>query len=290
MIKKFFYIFCAPFIFLWRIVLWIRNLLKGLISSGYHFLTYEPEDSDIVEIAEKVGKDPTVLFPQIEALRRHIFRSLLFLVVTTGFSFYYAQDILTWLTRPLSGGLTSLNVIDVTEPISVFMRVSLLSGFTLALPYILLEILIFIGEGLRRRTRLFLILFVMPMGLLLFIGGMAFAYFIMLPVAVPFLLNVLNFQTTVRASSYVRFVTNIMFWMGAIFEFPMIIFVIAKLGWIRAKTLLHQWRLAVVIIAIGAALITPTVDPVNMAIVMSPMVLLYFLSIGLAFIAQPKSA
>jgi Sec-independent protein secretion pathway component TatC len=75
-----------------------------------------------------------VLFPQIEALRRHIFRSLLFLVVTTGFSFYYAQDILTWLTRPLSGGLTSLNVIDVTEPISVFMRVSLLSGFTLALP------------------------------------------------------------------------------------------------------------------------------------------------------------
>lgn len=289
MIKNLLFIIRAPFIILWRIVLWLKNLLIGFVSSGYHFLTYEPEDSDIVEIAEKVGKDPTVLFPQIEALRRHIFRSLLFLMITTGFSFYYAQDILSWLTRPLSGGLMSLNVIDVTEPISVFMRVSLLSGFTLALPYILFEILIFIGEGLRRKTRLFLILFVMPMSLLLFIGGMAFAYFIMLPVAVPFLLSVLNFQTTVRASSYVKFVTNIMFWMGAIFEFPMIIFVIAKLGWIKANALLHQWRLAIVIIAVVAALITPTVDPVNMAIVMGPMILLYFLSIGLAFIAQPKS-
>ncbi len=166
------------------------------------------------------------------------------------------------------------------------MRVSLLTGFAIALPYIILELVFFIGEGLHRSTRLFLIFFVVPFSTLLFIGGMAFAYFIMLPVAVPFLLNILNFTTSVRASSYVKFVTGVMFWMGVVFEFPMVIFIIAKLGWIRASTLAHQWRLAILIIAVVAAAITPTVDPINMAIVMGPMILLYFFSIGLAYIAQ----
>ena len=288
LLNRIWLIISTPFRLVWYLVSGLVKLIFGLFAYFQDFFTYEPQDSDILEIAEKVGRDPSVLFPQINALRRHIFRAVLFLTVTTAFSFLYAQKILEMLSKPLLGGANALNVIDVTEPIGVFMRVSLLTGFTLALPYILLEILLFIGEGLRRKTRLFLVLFVLPFSTILFICGMAFAYFIMLPVAVPFLLNVLQFQTTVRASSYINFVTNVMFWLGTVFEFPMVIFVMARLGWIRAKALAHQWRLAMVLIAVLAALITPTVDPVNMAIVMGPMMLLYFLSIGLAYIAQPK--
>jgi sec-independent protein translocase protein TatC len=77
-----------------------------------------------------------------------------------------------------------------------------------------------------------------------------------------------------------------MFWIGVTFEFPMIIFVIARIGWIRAGTLAKYWRFAIILIAVIAALVTPTVDPVNMAIVMGPLIILYFFSIGLAFIAQ----
>lgn len=77
-----------------------------------------------------------------------------------------------------------------------------------------------------------------------------------------------------------------MFWIGVTFEFPLVIYLLANLGLIKAKALATQWRFAIVIIAVIAAAITPTVDPVNMGLVMAPMIVLYFISIGLAFLAQ----
>jgi sec-independent protein translocase protein TatC len=77
-----------------------------------------------------------------------------------------------------------------------------------------------------------------------------------------------------------------MFWLGIAFQFPLVIFILARLGFISAHTLASHWRLAIVILAVISAAITPTVDPVNMAIVMGPLMILYFLSIGLAFLAQ----
>ncbi len=276
----------APF----RALFWVIKTLvlgiRGAYQYFHDFLTYEPEDSDTPEMVQRVVQNPTSLFPHINALRRHIFRCLIALAITTTISFTFAQTILDFLARPLSKGANSLVIIDVTEPIGVFMRVALLTGFVFALPYIVLELVLFIGEGLHKSTRIFLVFFVIPFSTLLFIGGMAFAYFVMLPVAVPFLLNILQFQTSVRASSYVKFVTGVMFWIGVVFEFPMVIFIIARLGWVKAGMLARQWRIAIVAIAIVSAFITPTVDPVNMAIVMGPMILLYFFSIGLAYIAQ----
>ena len=130
-------------------------------------------------------------------------------------------------------------------------------------------------------------LLAIPIALLFFLGGMAFAYFIMLPVALPFLLNFAGIHTIPRPTSYMSFVTSIMFWIGLAFEFPLVIYILAALHFVNARTLAKQWRLAVVIIAVAAAAITPTVDPVNMSIVMGPMILLYFLSIGLAYLANP---
>ena len=76
-----------------------------------------------------------------------------------------------------------------------------------------------------------------------------------------------------------------MFWIGVSFEFPLVIYVLTAIGFIKPKVLSEHWRIAIVVIAILAAAITPTVDPVNMALVMAPMSLLYFVSIGLSFIA-----
>jgi sec-independent protein translocase protein TatC len=77
-----------------------------------------------------------------------------------------------------------------------------------------------------------------------------------------------------------------MFWLGITFEFPLVIYLLANMGFIKAKNLITQWKLAIVIIAVLAAIITPTVDPVNMGLVMAPMIILYFISIGLAYIAE----
>jgi sec-independent protein translocase protein TatC len=165
------------------------------------------------------------------------------------------------------------------------MRVSLLSGFALAFPYLCLELFAFVNPGLKKNERRLVILAV-PLASLLFLTGLAFTYYVVLPAALPFLLNFMGIPTTPRPLNYIRFVTNLMLWIGVAFEFPLLIYVLAGLGFVRASSLARSWRFAIVGIAVLAAAATPTVDPVNMALVMAPMLVLYLVSIVLAAIAQ----
>jgi sec-independent protein translocase protein TatC len=278
-------ILTAPF----RLIAWIVRAIWRWIANTTaevrEFFTQEVEDAPVAEALNKAIDHPTEILAHLDALRKHLLRSVLALAITTAFSFTFFQQILAVLSRPLKGGMESLVAIEVTEPIGTVMRVSLLTGFAMAFPYIALEIWLFIAPGLSRRSRIYGLLAI-PVATLFFIGGMAFAYFFMLPTALPFLLNFMGIHTIPRPSSYVKFVTSLMFWIGVAFEFPLVIFLMAKLGWVKAKMLAQQWRLAIVIIAVAAALITPTVDPVNMSLVMLPMIVLYFFSVFLAWIAQ----
>jgi sec-independent protein translocase protein TatC len=128
-----------------------------------------------------------------------------------------------------------------------------------------------------------------PVATLLFVGGVAFSYYVMLPTALPFLVSILGVQTLPRLSNYIEFVTNLMFWIGVCFEMPLVMFGLAKFHIVTAKGLLKQWRVAVVIIAVIAAVVTPTPDPVNMSILMVPLFVLYILSILFAYIANPSA-
>lgn len=248
------------------------------------FLNYEPEDSSTADVFSRAFEEPRVLLEHLEALRRHLFRSVLALAATTAISFAFASRILDFLARPI-GGIEALQAIEVTESIGAFMRVSLLTGFALALPYIAFEGFSFMNPGLKRSERV-LVLFAVPMAFLLFLAGLAFTYFVVLPTALDFLLSFMGIPTIPRPANYIRFVTNLMLWIGLAFEFPLVIYVLAGLGVVRARTLARGWRFAIVGIAVLAAAATPTVDPVNMALVMGPMILLYFFSIVLAVIAQ----
>jgi sec-independent protein translocase protein TatC len=277
-------IIAAPF----RIIYWIlRSIFRWLrrtIQDIKVLLTVEVEDEPLPETFSKTLENPMGLMEHIDALRKHLLRAVLFLIITTGLSFAFTPRIVDFLAGPV-GGIKALKAIDVTEPIGVYMRVALLTGFAIAIPYIAFEFWLFAAPGLKRKSRFF-ILGAIPIATILFFAGMAFSYFLMLPVGIPFLTHIMGMTTELRPSSYVRFVTGVMFWIGATFEFPLIIYILAMVGLVKAKFLQQQWRLAIVIIAIAAAAITPTVDPVNMSIVMGPMIILYFLSIGLAYIAQ----
>ena len=114
---------------------------------------------------------------------------------------------------------------------------------------------------------------------------MAFAFYVMMPAALPFLINFMGIQAQLRPQSYYNFVTGVMFWIGVAFEFPLVIYALTAIGFLNPKVLAEQWRLAIILIAVLAAAITPTVDPINMTLVMGPMILLYFVSIGLSRIA-----
>jgi sec-independent protein translocase protein TatC len=162
----------------------------------------------------------------------------------------------------------------------------LLTGFTVTFPYIFYQVWLFVAPAmieLRNRIRS---LITIPIATAFFYAGMAFAYFVMLPTALPFLLNFMGIKTIPRPSSYIKFTTGMLFWIGIAFEFPIVIYFMATMGLVRAELLLSQWRLAIVIIAVISALITPTIDPVNMSLVMGPLIVLYFLSILLAKFAQ----
>lgn len=289
--RKFFIIIwsiiTAPFRFIRWIFQSIGRLLNWLVRKIKAFFTEEEEDTPLTEAMAKTVANPMSVMVHINALRKHLFRALIVMALTTAFSFSYSRQILELLANPLSGGITGLVAIDVTEPMGTLMKVSLLTGFALALPYIVFEVYLFIAPGVSPKSRLLGCLSI-PVVVSFFLGGMAFAYYVLLPAAIPFLTSVMGITTQVRPSSYVSFTTGLLFWIGIAFEFPLVIFLLASMGIIKARALLNQWRLAIVIIAIMAALITPTIDPVNMSLVMGPMIFLYFLSIGLAFLAQRK--
>jgi sec-independent protein translocase protein TatC len=205
------------------------------------------------------------------------------IIIGVGISFTFTQQIVQFLAIPV-GGLQALKAIEVTESIGVFMNVALLSGLAIAIPYVAFEFWLFAAPGLKPRERLFGLVGI-PLAAIFFIGGIAFTYYILLPSALPFLLNFLGIKAQLRPASYFSFITGLMFWIGVAFEFPLVIYVLTAIGLVKPVVLAKQWRIAVVIISIVAAAITPTVDPVNMGLVMLPMIGLYFISIGLSFIA-----
>lgn len=223
----------------------------------------------------------------IEELRRRLLVAVAALAAATFLSFAFADKLITLLAVPI-GGTQNLQAIQVTENFSVFMRVSLVSGVILASPIILYEIFAFILPGLHQNEIKFVRVGV-PVATLLFLGGVAFAYLVMLPNALPVLTNFLDIPNKPRPLDYFNFVTGLIFWLGVSFETPIVIFLLAKLKVVTPRFLVKNWRYAVVIIAILAGLITPTTDPVNMILLMAPLILLYWISVLLAFVAVRKS-
>lgn len=258
----------------------IGSIFRGVRA----LLVEEPEDTTIPGVLEKTFSQPAALVEHIVDFRTRLMWALIGLAAATVFSFIFARRILDYLTVPI-GGVENLQAIDITEPVSVFMRVALLTGFAIALPWIAFQLWYFAAPGLSRRTR-WSLLFSIPLLVVFFIGGMAFAYYVMLPPSLDFLLHFLDIPQTPRPSTTVGLITGMLFWVGVSFEFPFIIFVLARIGIIPASALARQWRVALVAIAVAAAVITPTTDPVNMALLMGPMVVLYILSVILAYIAQ----
>jgi sec-independent protein translocase protein TatC len=266
----------------------IGNSLRAIFSVPrrlHEYFTEVQEDTPILDTVETVFEHPQDVLPHIFALRSHLLRVVIYLVVTTAVSFLFITPIMEFLARPLSGGIEALRAVDVTEGVGTVMRVSLLSGFALAFPLIAFEVWSYAAPAMHGYERLWTLLAI-PIASLFFISGLAFAYFIMLPAALPVLLSFMGLKTLPRPNSYFPFVVNLLFWMGVAFEFPLVIMILARLGVVKARDLLNQWRLAIVIIAVLSAAITTTTDPANMALTMLPMIALYFLSIGLAKLAQ----
>lgn len=278
---------------LWRILTFPFRLIFNILAFPFRaikkfnlFLNTIPDERPIADIFVDIATDKStreILWEQIEALRMHLLRSVLALALTIIAAFWVAQDVMSFLSTPV-GGLSSLQAIEVTEEIGVFMRVAMMVGIAVAFPYIVFELWLFAAPGLKPREKKMGLVGI-PFATVLFLTGMAFTFYVLLPAALPFLGGFTEIAQFWTAKEYFTFVTGLMIWIGIFFEFPLIIYILTSIGLIEPKILAQQWRLAIVIIAILSAAVTPTVDPVNMGLVMVPMILLYFISIALSHLA-----
>ena len=279
---------------LWRVITFPFVLVFNILAFPFrmlrkvnHFLNYDiDDDHSLVDTFSSLASEPQArasLWDHIEDLRMHLLRMVIGLAIGVGVSFYFTIPLMDYLAIPVHG-LEKLQAIEPTEEIGVFMRVALTSGIAIMLPYLAFEIWLFVAPGLRPRERK-LGLVGIPLATILFLTGMAFTNYLLLPTALPFLENFTKISQFWTAKQYFGFVTSLMLWIGLFFEFPLVIYILTSIGLVNPKILSEQWRVAVVTIAIIAAAITPTVDPVNMGLVMLPMILLYFVSIGLSYIA-----
>ena len=223
------------------------------------------------------------LLEHLVELRNVLIKSVFALLIGTVVAAIFTPQILQFLIAPYGATLQTL---DPTENISIYLRVSIMTGAVITMPIFVYLLWSFIAPGLENKEKRY-VRFVVPGATILFLIGVAFAWGIMLPAAIGFLSTFQSeiFKSDWRADAYIPFVTSLMFWIGVSFETPLIIFFLAKLHVVTAGMLLKGWRFAIVIIAVVAAMITPTVDPFNMLLVMAPLILLYFFSVLLAKLA-----
>ena len=242
-------------------------------------------------MAEQVNVSPAVqeeegmsLLDHMRELRGRLFKAVIAIVVGAAIGLMFSNQILHLLILPYGSKIVT---IAPTETLTNTFVVSLTFGAALAMPVVIYQILAFVMPGLLPNEKKWVLIGV-PTATLLFVIGALFAWFIMLPPAIGFLttINTDVFEVQLRADDYIPFVTGILFWIGVAFEMPVVIFVLARFNVVTARVLAKQWRYAVVFIAVLAALITPTPDPVNMTLVMAPLLVLYGISIVMAAIAR----
>lgn len=230
-------------------------------------------------------------FDHLDELRQRLFKAIIALALGTIIGFFVAGPVLEYIRQPYCqirvDQSCELLIIDPTGTVIVYFRVALLVGGILSIPMVTYQLLMFILPGLTSKERRYVLMSI-PGTTFLFLLGVGFTWFVLLPPALGFLEG---FQPTVfepewTADLYLSFVTSLIFWMGVAFQTPLVFFIISLLGLVSARTLIEQWRIAIIGASVAAALITPTIDPVNMFLVMAPLLSLYALSIVLVAIGR----
>ncbi len=211
--------------------------------------------------------------------------------VTVGFviAFAFNERVIGWLTRPLPEG-KEIVTFGVTEPFFTSIKVSLYAGFALALPVILYQLWAFLAPAMEEHAQRIISGFV-AFATLLFAGGVAFGYFVVLPRAIHFLtsFNAELFDIQIRASYYFSFVSLALVGLGLVFEMPIFILALVRLQILSAERLRRNRRMGIFLVVLVAVLL-PTVDPVSLAFEVVPMLILFELSIWLAGVMERRWA
>lgn len=214
----------------------------------------------------------------LEELRDRIVKSIIVIVPAFLIGFYFSDNILSDITA--KSNVERLQILDAVGPITVTFQISLYAAIAITMPFLVYQFMAFLMPGMTRQEKK-LVFTSMPFVTILFIAGTAFGYFVAAPRAMKFLSSwnsdVFDFQIT--AQNALTFFLRLVLGLGIGFQLPVIVFVLSRLGIIRVEQLRRWRKYAYLILMVLAAIITPTPDPLNMAVVAIPLILLYELGI-----------
>ena len=244
------------------------------------------------EVAGSSGDDgrTMTILEHLQELRTRLMISAIALVVGVSVSFYPLSTwVLEWLKRPAESKVENFHLI-FTQPLefwTTFFKVSLLTGLALAMPVILWQVIGYVGPGLTKTEKRWAYPIVVGASAM-FVLGCAFAYYVEMPPALNFLLSSSGdiAEPFITVRSYVDFATRLMLVTGLVFETPLLVMGLAKVGVVNSRMLLKWWRLAIVGAFVISAIVTPSIDPITQTLVAGPMIVLYFLGIALARLVE----
>ena len=215
----------------------------------------------------------------VQSMRKVLLWMVLALVAAVSFVYFEADLLISILTKPLNG--VQLYFLTPAEGLMAKIRVSFLGGIVLASPVILWLIVRQTGATLPKKTKRLLIFFIIPFSFVLFVGGMAFGYRLILPSTIKFLMEVgSGFMTpTLSGDEYFSFVGTLLLCIGLIFELPLILIALSRIGIVTSKMLKGKRKMAIMLSLVTIALISPALDVFTYLLVTAPILVLYEISI-----------
>src|SRR5881409_2427875 len=224
-------------------------------------------------------------------LRVRIVRALTALLVGSVPGLYFSQNIVDWLARPVTKLNYSLVFTSPAEALWVQMKVGLIVGLFLAAPGILWQVWAFIAPGLHQHERKYAIPFVL-IGSVMFLAGGAFSLFVVTPYAIAFLLSYARerLQPMITLENHIDFLLKFTLAFGAVFELPLVITLLARMGVVTAKQLSKNRKYAILGAFIAGAVLTPTPDAFNQTLMAGPLILLYEVGIVCARVFGRRAA
>jgi sec-independent protein translocase protein TatC len=231
------------------------------------------------------------LLEHLGELRSRLIRIAIVFVVILSACWAVSGPILEFLLEPIRRHLFAgddIVFINLTEPFMIYMKASALAALFCSSPVILYQLWAFVAPGLYRRERMMVVPFLF-FGTLFFVAGGAFGYYVATPVAASWLIGLgERFTATITLRSAFAFESRVIIGMGLVFQLPIVIFFLSRIGVVTPQFLMRHFRSAVLIIALLAAIITPTGDVLTMSVFAGPMVLLYLLGVGVAWLSAKR--
>lgn len=242
--------------------------------------------------------DRQPLREHIGELRTRLVRSMIVVVIGIGVAWFFHEQIFDWLMQPYTLAMKArhpdvphyIEYRSLTEPLVVYLKASVVAGGLVVLPYVLFEVWQFIIPGLYKEERGVATWFLLAT-MVCFYGGVAFCRYLVLGPAVDVLLSIgaTNTSASIMMNEYFDFSSRLLFVFGAVFELPVVISFLAFLGMVSHEWLLSKWRYAVVVMFVVSAVLTPP-DPVSQTLLAIPLVILYFISVGIAWMFSKRRA